>query len=759
MARNRVLVVDDEPGVRFGLREFLEAKGFDVDEAATCQAGGGDVQEPARRTWPSSTTRCPTATPWSCCRGCEALDATVPQVILPRHGSIDLAVRAVKEGAEHFLTKPVELPALLVILRRADRGPAQPPARRSRGGRREARRAVDPFALPERRHPRAGGGRGAGGPLRQPRPHPGRDRASARGCSRAGCTSTGPRAEEAFVDLNCASLSRELLETELFGHEKGAFTGAVAAKEGLLEVAHRGTLFLDEIGDVDPAVQPKLLKVLEEGRFRRLGDVRDREVDVRLIAATHQDLAAAVREKRFRSDLYFRISALPLRHPAAARAAGGRRRCWRSALLARIARRPRPAASCRSRRRRWRPSRPTPGRATPASCATCWSAPRILEPRAGPGRRATCASRRRWRRAAPSADSQAHAGGGGAPPHRAGPRRGGRARRARGPPAGRAAQLALRADQAPGHRAAARLNGASAMAFEKYRVRDGRKFRLKDHDPADTGGFESKEQGKARLEPGLARLRELQDKLYAQDRWARAADLPGHGRRGQGQHHQARDVRREPAGLPGLLVQGALGRGARPRLPVAHQPRACPSAAASASSTARTTRRCWSCACTRDPRRGRSCRRSWSRTTSGRSASRTSATSSATWRATASLIRKFFLNVSKEEQKQRFLARLDEPEKNWKFSLGDVEEREHWDHYMDAYEDMIRAHQHRATRRGTSSPPTTSGSRAWWWRTPSWTRWRTSSCEYPEVDEAKKKELKAARELADQGMTLLRWML
>jgi transcriptional regulator with GAF, ATPase, and Fis domain len=122
----------------------------------------------------------------------------------------------------------------------------------------------------------------------------------------------GPRAEEAFVDLNCASLSRELLESELFGHEKGAFTGAVAAKEGLLEVAHRGTLFLDEIGDVDAAVQPKLLKVLEEGRFRRLGDVRDREVDVRLVAATHQDIAEAVRDKRFRSDLYFRISALPL---------------------------------------------------------------------------------------------------------------------------------------------------------------------------------------------------------------------------------------------------------------------------------------------------------------------------------------------------------------------------------------------------------------------------------------------------------------
>ena len=107
-----------------------------------------------------------------------------------------------------------------------------------------------------------------------------------------------PRAEEAFVDLNCAGLSRELLETELFGHEKGAFTSATASKQGLFEVAHRGTIFLDEIGDVDLQIQPKLLKVLEDKRFRRVGDVRDRQVDVRLIAATHQDIGQLVAGKK-----------------------------------------------------------------------------------------------------------------------------------------------------------------------------------------------------------------------------------------------------------------------------------------------------------------------------------------------------------------------------------------------------------------------------------------------------------------------------
>jgi transcriptional regulator with PAS, ATPase and Fis domain len=124
-----------------------------------------------------------------------------------------------------------------------------------------------------------------------------------------------PRAEEAFVNLNCAGLPRELLESELFGHERGAFTGAVNAKKGLLEVGHRGIIFLDEIADMDPAIQPRLLKALEEKTFRRLGDVRDRVVDIRLIASTNLGLEEMVRAKTFRDDLYYRISTLTLRIP------------------------------------------------------------------------------------------------------------------------------------------------------------------------------------------------------------------------------------------------------------------------------------------------------------------------------------------------------------------------------------------------------------------------------------------------------------
>ncbi len=126
----------------------------------------------------------------------------------------------------------------------------------------------------------------------------------------------GPRRREAFIDLNCAGFSRELMDSELFGHERGAFTGAITAKPGLIEVADHGTLFLDEIGDMDPPIQAKLLKVIEEKRFRRIGETRERESDVRIIAATHQNLLQLVRDGRFREDLYYRIGVLSVRVPA-----------------------------------------------------------------------------------------------------------------------------------------------------------------------------------------------------------------------------------------------------------------------------------------------------------------------------------------------------------------------------------------------------------------------------------------------------------
>jgi DNA-binding NtrC family response regulator len=313
MARNKILVVDDEAGLRFGVRDFLELQGYEIDEADSCH----DAQQLFRNSRPDVVIAdylLPDGTALDLLPRLKEIDSDIPLLILTAHGSIDLAVRAIKEGAEQFLTKPLELPALLVILQRIlenKRNLHKQLANKSR----EVRTAIDPFL-------------GTSPAIRALAEQARKVLFTESPILILGETGTGkgvlarwlhansPRSEEAFVDLNCAGLSRELLETELFGHEKGAFTSATATKQGLFEVAHRGTIFLDEIGDVDLQIQPKLLKVLEEKRFRRVGDVRDRQVDVCLIAATHQDLGELVREKRFRDDLYFRISTIPLTFPA-----------------------------------------------------------------------------------------------------------------------------------------------------------------------------------------------------------------------------------------------------------------------------------------------------------------------------------------------------------------------------------------------------------------------------------------------------------
>lgn len=313
MAKPRILIVDVETSIRFAMRDFLEAHGFEVHEAHSCQQAQivflGSRPNVAVIDYLLQDGNALDLLP-----RLKDIDATVPLLVLTAHGTIDLAVRAVKEGAEQFLTKPIELPALLVMVRRLLEN------QRNRqkqivGRARDLRAAIDPFI-------------GGSEAIRELKAQAHKllatestiliqgETGTGKGVVAAWLHSHGARADEAFIDLNCAGLAREFLETELFGHEKGAFTGAVASKMGLLEVAQHGTVFLDEIGDVDPLVQPKLLKVLEEKRFRRMGDVRDRGVDIVLIAATHQNLKQLVQEKKFRSDLYFCISTIPLKVPS-----------------------------------------------------------------------------------------------------------------------------------------------------------------------------------------------------------------------------------------------------------------------------------------------------------------------------------------------------------------------------------------------------------------------------------------------------------
>src|SRR6202035_4511934 len=124
-----------------------------------------------------------------------------------------------------------------------------------------------------------------------------------------------PRHDHTFVRVNCASIPAGLLESELFGHEKGAFTGAIAARVGRLELAHQGTIFLDEVGDIPIELQPKLLRALQEKEFERLGSNRTKKVDVRLVAATNRNLEQMMEDRQFRSDLYYRLNVFPIRIP------------------------------------------------------------------------------------------------------------------------------------------------------------------------------------------------------------------------------------------------------------------------------------------------------------------------------------------------------------------------------------------------------------------------------------------------------------
>jgi DNA-binding NtrC family response regulator len=310
--RSCVLLVDDEEAVRFPICRFLKASGYEVLEAD----GVGDALEKFRAQAPDAAVldlSLRDGDGLELMRSLRAIDGALPVVILTAHGSIDVAVQAMKDGAEQFFTKPVELGTLRVVIDRALEN------RRNRqaslaGRSRVAREAQDPFtgASAAIRRVAEQASRVAGAPVSVLIQG---ETGSGKGVLARWLHDHSPRAEEPFVDLNCAGLSRELLESELFGYEKGAFTGAVTAKPGLLELAHRGTFFLDEIGDIDINVQAKLLKVIEELRFRRLGDVRDRRVDVRLLAATHRDLEQQVKEGRFREDLLYRINAVTLEVP------------------------------------------------------------------------------------------------------------------------------------------------------------------------------------------------------------------------------------------------------------------------------------------------------------------------------------------------------------------------------------------------------------------------------------------------------------
>jgi two-component system NtrC family response regulator len=309
----RVLVVDDEPAQRELVAGFLRKHGFDVVEAGSGRdAVARFKQEPFDLVL--TDQRMPDLS------GLEVLEAvrsTSPEtavVIITAYGTIETAVSAVKAGAADYLTKPLNLDDLLHRVHRV----------RERqhlvAENRELREAL------AERH-RVEGIIGDSGRMQEVlslvrRVAPSDATVLIRGESGTGkeliaraLHYASPRAAGPLVKVNCAALAESLLEAELFGHEKGAFTGAVASRKGRFELADGGSIFLDEIGDLPPHLQVKLLRVLQEREFERVGSSRPIKVDVRLLAATHRNLEALVREGRFREDLYYRINVVTIALP------------------------------------------------------------------------------------------------------------------------------------------------------------------------------------------------------------------------------------------------------------------------------------------------------------------------------------------------------------------------------------------------------------------------------------------------------------
>jgi DNA-binding NtrC family response regulator len=316
-----VLIIEDEATLAKNLRTYLARAGFDAVVAETAESGLAELE----RFKPDVVLmdfHLPGMNGVEALARLQAIAPGIPVIIVTGHGTVELAVEAMKAGAYDFLTKPVPLAKLRILVERALGEERQAQAlsyyRRkdaAQGGLEALVGESPPMQLLKSRLAQL---LHAEQNLRD---------ADAPAVLITGETGTGkelvaralhyagPRRDKPFVEINCAAIPAQLLESELFGHERGAFTDARERKMGLVETAAGGTLFLDEIGDLDLGLQAKLLKLLEEKTVRRLGGLRDQKVDVRIVAATHRSLEEQVRAERFRADLYFRLRIVELKVP------------------------------------------------------------------------------------------------------------------------------------------------------------------------------------------------------------------------------------------------------------------------------------------------------------------------------------------------------------------------------------------------------------------------------------------------------------
>ncbi len=311
MAKTTMMIVDDEEGIRTSLSGIFEDEGFDVVSAAS----GEDAVRLAKGmvpdivildVWLSGIDGIQTMTQLL------EMHPALPVVIISGHANIELAVKATRMGAYDILEKPLSMEKVLLTVQRAlekrnleleNRALKQDLLKKFRlvGNSPKMVQLREQIKLAAVSNSRVLilGESGAGKELVARLLH-----------------ENSPRSGKAFVEVNCAAIPQELIESELFGHEKGSFTGAFETKKGKFEQADNGTLFLDEIGDMSLQTQAKVLRVLETQEFQRVGGSKNIKVDTRIISATNKDLAEEVKKNNFREDLYFRLNVIPLKVPA-----------------------------------------------------------------------------------------------------------------------------------------------------------------------------------------------------------------------------------------------------------------------------------------------------------------------------------------------------------------------------------------------------------------------------------------------------------
>ena len=311
---DRVLIVEDDAAQRVGLQQLLKSWGYAVDAASNGREALDRIQT-ARPTIVLSDLIMPGMSGLELLRALKHQeDGDITVVLMTAQGTVETAVEAIKQGAYDYVPKPIDPQRLKILLDQI-------------GERHDTLREMR--VLRKQLRERGTFGKMIGASLEMRQIYQVLEQAAPTGASVlvSGESGTGkelvaqtihqlsPRVSHPFVPLNCAAIPDTLLESELFGHEKGAFTGAIARRQGSFELANRGTLFLDEIAEMTPATQAKLLRVLQERSFRPLGGQREQSVDIRVIAATNVDPPEAVRQNRLREDLYYRLNVFAIRLP------------------------------------------------------------------------------------------------------------------------------------------------------------------------------------------------------------------------------------------------------------------------------------------------------------------------------------------------------------------------------------------------------------------------------------------------------------